>query len=245
MIDEHDRMDELLAGYALGALSGEEAEAADQLLTEHVPACARCRETLAGFQAVAGDLGLAAAPRSPSEMLAARVAREVDEERRLRRRRGPATFIGVAAAAAVAVFGLVTWNVVLQQRVSRAEGFQATMAEGFRMLSRPGSERLDVTEDNEVTNLYIAHLPDAGRMYLMGSGVPPPGEGRVYHVWGARGSDRELLAEFVPLDEGLVAVEIPWGLESFDRLLIAVDPADGRGRPHRVRWWTPATPAES
>ena len=240
MIEEHDRIDELLAGYALGALTGEDAEAADRLLTEHAPSCARCRETLAGFQAVAGDLGLAVAPKTPSEILAARVAREVDEERGIGRRRGPATFIGVAAAAAVAVFGLVTWNVVLQQRVSQAEGFQATMAEGFRMLSRPGSERISVAEDDGSTNLYIANLPGAGRMYLMGSGVPQPGEGRVYHVWGARGAENELLAEFVPLDQGLVAVEIQWGLEGFDRVLIAVDPADGPGRPHRVRWWIPA-----
>jgi hypothetical protein len=239
MIHENDRIDELLAGYALGALSAEDAEAADRLLTEHIPTCARCRETLSGFQAVAGDLGLAAAPRSPSELLAARVARDVAEERRIRRRRGPGTVIGVAAAATVAVFGLVTWNVVLQQRVSRAEGFQATMAEGFHMLSQPGSERISVTEDDGGPNLYLASLRGAGRMYLMGSGVPQPGEGRVYHVWGMRGADAELLAEFVPLDDGLVAVEIPWGLEPFDRLLIAVDPSDGPGRPHRVRWWTP------
>ena len=46
----YDRIDELLAGYALRSLSGEDAAEADRVLSEHVPAATRCRETLAGVQ---------------------------------------------------------------------------------------------------------------------------------------------------------------------------------------------------
>ena len=47
---DHERIEELLAGYVLLALSGEDAIEADRLLSEHVPTCPMCRETLAGFQ---------------------------------------------------------------------------------------------------------------------------------------------------------------------------------------------------
>ena len=62
MTEDHERIDELLAGYVLLSLEGEDAAEADRLLSEHVPGCARCRRTLADFQALSGDLALAAAP---------------------------------------------------------------------------------------------------------------------------------------------------------------------------------------
>ena len=46
---DHDRIDELLAGYVLRSLSGEDAAEADVLLFEHVPACSQCRATLNDF----------------------------------------------------------------------------------------------------------------------------------------------------------------------------------------------------
>ena len=40
MTEDHERIDELLAGYVLRRLSGEDAAEADQLLSDHVPSCA-------------------------------------------------------------------------------------------------------------------------------------------------------------------------------------------------------------
>ena len=61
MID-HEAIDELLAGYVLRSLTGEDAEAADRLLTDHVPECTDCRATLDAFQGLTGDIALVAAP---------------------------------------------------------------------------------------------------------------------------------------------------------------------------------------
>jgi len=56
--DHHELNLELLAGYALLALEGEDALEADRLLSDHVPWCATCRATLADFQSVTGELAL-------------------------------------------------------------------------------------------------------------------------------------------------------------------------------------------
>ena len=65
MTEDHERIDEILAGYVLLSLSGEDAAEADRILAEHVPSCGRCRATLNELQAVSGDLALAAAPVDP------------------------------------------------------------------------------------------------------------------------------------------------------------------------------------
>ena len=97
---EHDRIDELLAGYALRSLTGEDAAEADRLLSQHVPDCARCRETLLALSDTVADLALAAEPIAPPETLLPRLHRELEPRgsaprgraagrRRGRRRRGP------------------------------------------------------------------------------------------------------------------------------------------------------------
>ena len=77
--EDHERIDELLAGYVLLSSLGEDAAEADRILAEHVPSCGRCRATLNELQAVSGDLALAAAPVDPPETLPPRIHRAIDE----------------------------------------------------------------------------------------------------------------------------------------------------------------------
>ena len=62
MTDDHEATEELLAGYVLRSLSGADAAEADRLLSEHVPGCTTCRDTLDDLQRLTADLGLAASP---------------------------------------------------------------------------------------------------------------------------------------------------------------------------------------
>ncbi|HWC32673.1 MAG TPA: anti-sigma factor, partial [Actinomycetota bacterium] len=57
---DHERVEELLAGYVLGGLDDEDAALASRAVLEHVPECERCRRSLEEYRLVAGDLGLAA-----------------------------------------------------------------------------------------------------------------------------------------------------------------------------------------
>ena len=57
---DHERVEQLLAGHALGVLDDDEAALAERALVEHVPECSRCRRALSEYEALAGDLALAA-----------------------------------------------------------------------------------------------------------------------------------------------------------------------------------------
>src|SRR5207247_8831127 len=120
MSDQHERIEELLAGYALRALSDEDAAEADRLLAEHVPTCERCWELLPSYLEVGGDLALAAAPAEPPELLLPSLRQDI-AERRVTVRRRPLLAWGAAVAAA-AVVGVVSWHTVaLNGRLSQAE----------------------------------------------------------------------------------------------------------------------------
>jgi predicted anti-sigma-YlaC factor YlaD len=66
---EHGRIEELLAGYVLRSLSGEDAVEADRLLSTHVPTCATCRRLLLDLTETAADLAFAVEPIAPPERL--------------------------------------------------------------------------------------------------------------------------------------------------------------------------------
>ena len=104
MTDSHETIEELLAGYVLRSLSGADAVRADHLLSDHVPSCPACRDSLAVFQGVTADLALAARPLDPPETLLPRLHRDLGSQGP--RRRPAAIF--AAAASVVAVVAVET-----------------------------------------------------------------------------------------------------------------------------------------
>jgi hypothetical protein len=184
MID-HEAIDELLAGYVLRSLTGEDAETADRLLTDHVPDCTDCLATLDAFQGLTGDIALVAAPVTVPDTVLPRLHRSLDGRRS---RRMPTWHPGrlvAAAAAVVAVIGVA--------------GLAITQVGGDA-----GSQRLtqaDLQHINEVASLPDAEVTDLGyadevtapgleEIYLRGSGVPSPPDGSTYRLWPARSRER-------------------------------------------------------
>src|SRR2546430_15749063 len=94
-VEDHDRIEELLAGHALRALSGEDAIETDRLVREHVPTCERCRATLGAFDELGGELALAARPIEPPDLLLGRLRKEIEPLRELPKRR---SVLGCGAA---------------------------------------------------------------------------------------------------------------------------------------------------
>ncbi|MGZ5300029.1 MAG: hypothetical protein ACXWDU_10185, partial [Actinomycetota bacterium] len=82
MTETHERIEELLAGYVLRSLSGEDAVRADHLLSDHVPHCPACRDSLAVFQGVTADLALQAVALRPSDTLLPRLHRDLGAQDR-------------------------------------------------------------------------------------------------------------------------------------------------------------------
>jgi hypothetical protein len=210
----HERIDELLAGYVLRTLTGEDAADADRLLTDHVPGCAECHETLAAFQGVAADLALAAAPVIPPETLLPRLHREMGPATHRRR---PLQMFAVAASVVV-VAGLAGLAVTqtLDRNHSRARA--DALSNAMNLATQPNAHLVPVGPATEIS------APGQEAFYLYGQDVPSPPAGMVYRVWLVSGSDATFAGQFLP-ENGFVAIEVPYDPSRYDALWVTVEPA--------------------
>ncbi len=233
MREEHGSIEELLAAYALRALPPDEARLLDRLLTEHVPACPRCRDTLAGFQAVAGELGLAARPVHPPEILLARLRRSVAGSRG--RRPAPA-LLAAGVAALLTVSGLA---VNLGRRADQASSLLGTLTSAVARMPA-GATPVGFREEHPPGHTSLVGIPNVERVVLVGRGVPPPAPGHVYRVWVGRDGAYEPLTDFVP-DGGVVILELEIDRGRFDEILITEEREAPPGpAPAGVRRWSAA-----
>jgi anti-sigma-K factor RskA len=210
---DHESIDELLAGYVLGSLSGADAASVDRLLSEHLPGCARCRETLDAFTGVAADLALDAQPIEPPETLLPSLRRELEPPGVRRRRPVAAAAVAASVVAVVGLAGLAIQGGRMNDQRTRTD----TMAQALDMLSRPGSTLVPVGPAQEIS------APGVNTIYLFGHDIPPSPPGSVYRVWLVAGGAPTYWGEFVP-DAGQVILEIAIRPGAFDDLWITVEP---------------------
>lgn len=219
MVEDHDEIEALLAGYVLRGLSGADAAHADELLSDHVPACGACRDSLARFQGVTAELAFAAEPLPPPELLLTRLHRELRPQAR---RGGPVRIFAVAAGF-VAVVGLT--GLTVSQGV-RAGGLQERANHLTNMLdlaSRPDAQVTSLAGTSAGGPLTEISAPGTEVFYLFGRDVPEPPPGQVYRVWLVSADGTIPVGEFRP-DDGLVAIRIAFDPTRFDQILITVEP---------------------
>lgn len=220
--EAHERIDELMAGYALRSLSGEDATEADRLLSQHVPECARCRETLTAFSDTVADLAFAADPIAPPETLLPRLHRELEP----RDRPPVGRWVGVAAGVAVV---LVAGGLAVSQvlRAADLEDRNALFAAALRYSQLPGadSSQLVGTDASDPAPVSEVAAPDADHFFLVGTDVPPAPAGSVYGIWLSDGVDAVFAGIFVP-GPGVTVVRVPFDRSRFDRVLISLQDAD-------------------
>jgi hypothetical protein len=233
--ESHDTIDELLAGYVLRSLSGEDAARADRLLAEHVPGCADCRMTLDAFGSVVADLALDAAVVEPPETLLPALHREL-EPRTARRGWNPAR-VGAVAAGFVLVVGL---GGLAFTQFGGGTGSGATLPQGdlqaaLETFMRHDATRTDLGEATEVS------APGLEAFYLLGANVPLPAPGRVYRLWTLAGDRATYVGDFRPSEDGLVVIRIEVDPSTFDRVLITEEPAGSvPSTPGDPAWQTAA-----
>ena len=202
MPEDHERIEKLLAGDALFAVSGEDAIETGRLLDEHVPSCPMCRETLAGFRSVASELELAPAPVRPPDLLLPRIRRDVDDRTPAKRRRG--AFVAVAASVA-ALVGLASLSVVLGTRAHDAETQRDLALRLVDYLSQPGASTAALDSSTTPTHPIIeVSGPSLEVMVVAGRDVPQPGPGSVYVVWLGTASGYHPVHSFTPDPRGFV-----------------------------------------
>ncbi len=207
MADNHEWIEELLAGYVLRSLSGEDAVVADRLLSEHVPSCPMCRDTLTAFQGVAGEVALAPAPVPPPDLLLPRM-HEVLGDPSGRRRRRPMS-LWAAAASVVALVGLAGWNVSLGFRANHAESQNSTFLRALDTAARPGAEQVPLNPAASAGrgSMQEIRAPGVEPIYLVGRDIPEPGAGRVYQVWLGSAGQYRPVGTFFP-EENVTVLEL-------------------------------------
>jgi transposase InsO family protein len=239
MAQDHDRIEELLAGHALEALAGEDAIEADRLLAEHVPTCPMCRETLAGFRGVAERLSLAAAAVRPPELLLARIRRSMREDGADRRtgglrlplRAGRRGAFVAAAASVAALVGMAALSMSLGTRATRAQTHLDRMTQLVDALAQPGAAPVSLRALGARPMLEISG-PNLERMIVAGHGVPRPARDFVYVIWVGTADGFRPLGTVVPDADGFVFRAFTVDPSSFDRIMITEERAG-------VRWQAP------
>jgi anti-sigma-K factor RskA len=209
MTADHDRMEDVVAAYALGACDDEERE----LVEAHLLACPDCCELARRLSRTVAAVALSVDQVRPPDRLragilaAARAGQapepEPDEPRILTlplsderparpRRRFPLQWTAVAALALVLV-GLGAWNVALNQALN-APPARYSIAGTGSLAGASGT----VTEFRR---------QDAALVDL--TGMPQPPAGKVYQLWLIDGSGRPTSGgTFVPSVDGTARVGV-------------------------------------
>ena len=186
MTDTHDRYDELVAAYALGAIDPAERTAFEV----HLASCERCQRELAELSRVTAGLGLAVEPVNPPDALKAKtIARATAQTRSVRTTVAPGTTrhdkrplvswrFALAASVLIAVAaGIYAWS--LRQQVADLRTTLADASQRERDLraslaaARSDSARL-------LHTLSIVNAPDALRVSLEGTTAAPAAKGHAY-----------------------------------------------------------------
>ena len=230
MAQDHDDIEELLAGYVLGGLSGEDAARADTLLTEHVPGCPMCRDTLSDFKAVTGDLALSAPARRPPDTLLPRLRRELTAPggrgRGGSRRTRSVTVLAAAAsfAAILAVGGLA---LSMMDRASKAESQRKFTSDALQTASDAGVSPVSMSGDGSSPGQAPSEItsPDVRELILYCQACPDPEPGHVYRVWLGTNGSYTYAGEFVP-DNGYVGLKLAVDTSRYDEILITEEPVD-------------------
>ena len=238
MTDDHHRgsdhgpIDELLAGYALGALEGADAAEADRLLDEHVPGCETCRSTVEAFQAVTGELALVADPLPPPDTLLPRLRRELEPRAR---RRNPGRAVAVAASV-LAVVGL--GGLGLAQLDGNGPPLTQLSAQDLHQAIELG-ERADARTTSLGPATEVS-APGIDHFYVYGSDVPLPPAGSVYRLWLVGDDGADYLGDFLPTPDGAVVLRVDVDPAGWDHALVTIEPGGSEPSSPGEPAWTSA-----
>jgi hypothetical protein len=233
-VTDHDRIEELLAGYALRSLSGDDAREAEHLLSQHVPGCATCRATLQDFQSLMGELALGAEPVAPPEVLLPRLHREMGPPARRRR---PGSVVA-AAASIVVVVGMAGLAVGQGIRASNADQRRALYSEALQAASRPDASQIPLV-DTQTSGPPVTEIvaPGVEVVYLVCHDVARPRPGMTYRIWFGSGGSFAFVDEFEPEpDLTVLRLVLP---AAVDRIIITEEPVDRaptQPEPATIRW---------
>jgi anti-sigma-K factor RskA len=224
---------ELLPGYALDCLEAEEA----LMVASHLTKCAQCREELASYRAVTGQLAMAVPDMQPPDTLKATILRAIQPEIHSQsakssfreRWQGFVAFFqpiapawSLSSAVIIVVLGIST--AIFWQRLNTLEEFYHT--QDFQLVKLEcthivpaATGQIVVSNDGEIGSLAVAHLP----------ALEP---GQVYQVWLTMDGRQMNGGTFTVNAQGYGALNIKSPQSLLDcGIHITVEPEQGSGQP--------------
>lgn len=215
-MEDHERIEELLAGHALLSLTGEDAIEADRLLGTHVPGCPSCRRTLSTFQALSGDLALGADASAPPKLLLPRIHRAMRDDPPPGRNRRRSLLAVASGVVAIALLGGLA--ISFGSRVSEVEADRGTALAILSAMRSPGAS-IDLEPQGGTpagTSFVEVSAPSVRRIYLTSQDCPEPAPGHAYQLWlGSDGRFVPVGDMFVPRD-GVVLLELTVDVSRYD-----------------------------
>ncbi|WP_148570729.1 anti-sigma factor [Nocardioides caldifontis] len=216
----------LSGAYALDALSPEEAAE----FRSHLEGCAACRDEVRELRRAAALMGAAEAEPPPPE-LKARVLAAADRtpqqpprldlrprERGAQPRRWRTWVAAAAAAVVVAGGAAVTVDALRDDEPVPTAVEQVFEAEDARTAT---------VETANGGRLTVGVSPSRNEMAVDTSGLPDPGEGRVYQIWAVHGTEMVSAAVLDDVEAG-AAMGMP---EEDTEVALTVEPAGGSEQP--------------
>jgi anti-sigma-K factor RskA len=180
----HAELEQLAAGYVLGALEPDD----DHAFRRHLSGCAACQAEVRELEAVVGELAWSAPQVDPPRSLRTAIRRSVGvpagRGARTFRLGPPRTILSRVAVAlgVVLLFVLSFWNMGLRNQVAldqrRLEAFEAAA----RLVNDPQAETFTLTGPDGARGVVVAStLRDRGALIVQGLPALPPD--RVWQLW--------------------------------------------------------------
>jgi anti-sigma factor RsiW len=235
--EEHDRIIQNLAAYALGSLETQERDGVEA----HLGTCASCAGVVAEYRAVVGLMPAGLEPVAPPEAAWSAIQAAARARRPAHRSPAPsmlANWLHVARwpAVAVAVAMLLLWNVTLQRELTRRAPGPAPGPEVEALSRRPGRIVILQGTGKPGANARIFVAVDGGG-HLAVSGLDALPRGRTYQLWFMRREAPPLAAATFRVDvtgRAWAKVAVPDTLHDVSAIVVTDEPTGGAaptGRP--------------
>jgi anti-sigma factor RsiW len=230
--EDHERLTEDLAAYALGSLTDPDRTRVDA----HLATCAACVTRLTEYQAIAAVLPSGLVPMAPpaetwATIRAAVRATHPGAPRRgsVNRRRRWILALRWPIVASVAA-SLLLWNIALERDLARyAQGPQVE-----KLARRPG--RLVILrgtgQPQASARIFAAVDGSSGHMAI--SGLPALPSGRIYQLWFVLNNRPAASAATFTVDAGgraWVVITVPAPLEATRAIIVTEAASPGSAMP--------------
>ncbi len=250
MIDPHtDELEELAAGYALGALTPED----EARFVRHLAGCETCHRLARDYQSVVGVLAesvddLPASPRVKQRLME-QIAAEgrhgsavgspppapspiALDERRPQQRRPRWNRLLPLAASLLLLLGLAGWNVQLQRELESTRATQAAQEQILNALASGGRVwAMEATPESGGGAGVVVEDPKTGQLLMHADGLPPLPQDKAYEAWVQKNGTMVPAGLTSAGSPGEFILQLNAKLEEIQAVALSQEPAHGSLSP--------------